>query len=122
VKIYSATGELIYEESSAPGKLEQMIQSIRALAGASPSITVTEHGFEPAAIIVPRGVPVTLRFHRKVEKTCATEVIMTVDGKQLRVDLPLDKPVEMRVTFPTAGAVEYGCAMDHMVKGTITVR
>jgi len=122
VKIYSATGELLYEESSAPGKLEQMIQSIRALAGASPQITVTEHGFEPANITVPRGVPVTLRFHRQVEKTCATEVLMTVDGKPLRVDLPLGKEVDVRVTFPTAGTIDYGCAMDQMVKGTITVR
>jgi plastocyanin len=46
---------------------------------------------------------------------------MTVDGKQIQKDLPLDQPVELTQTFRTAGVIHYACAMD-MMRGTITVR
>lgn len=122
IKIYSATGELIYEESSGPGKLQAMIEAIRAIVGRSVTVTVTEKGFEPGTVTVPRGVPVTLRFTRKVERTCATEVVMDVDGKRIEHKLPLGTPTELTVTFPTAGTVVYGCGMDKMISGTIVVQ
>ena len=46
---------------------------------------------------------------------------MTIAGKRLERALPLDRPVELTVTFPTAGTITYACAMD-MVRGTITAR
>ncbi len=121
VKIYSATGELVFEQSSGPGKLQSMIESIRALAGNTAHITVDQRGFSPANVTVPRGVPVTLRFTRTSAKGCGTEVLMTVDGKPIKKDLPLDQPVELTLTFSTAGVINYACAMD-MMRGTITVR
>ena len=130
VKIYDANGKLVFEESSGPGKLQTMIGTIRALVGGpvqeSPpatavSITVTERGFEPNAVTVPRGVPVTLRIERKVKKTCATEINFINAGDKVRHELPLDKPIEFTVTFTTAGAIQYACDMD-MISGTINVR
>jgi len=84
-------------------------------------IVVTQAGFEPKNVDVPRGKPVLLRFERKVDRTCGTEVVMVVDGKRIEKELPLDTPVELALTFGTAGIVKYSCAMD-MIRGTITVK
>ena len=84
-------------------------------------IAVTRAGFEPKNVDVPRGKPVILRFERQIERTCGTEVVMVVDGKKIVKDLPLNTPVELALTFRTAGVVKYSCAMD-MIRGTITVQ
>lgn len=44
---------------------------------------------------------------------------MTIEGKKLVKDLPLNKPVELTVTIPKPGKVSYACAMD-MIRGSIT--
>lgn len=90
-------------------------------APARVSIVVTSAGFEPKNVTVPRGKPVVLRFERRVERTCGTEVVMVVNGKKIEKDLPLNKPVDLALTFPTAGTVKYSCSMD-MIRGTITVQ
>ena len=69
---------------------------------------------------VPAGKPVTLRFLRKIADTCATEVVIEVGGKKLVKDLPLNKPVELTLTFPAPGRIGYACAMN-MIRGSITV-
>lgn len=84
-------------------------------------IAVTSAGFEPRNVTVPRGKPVILRFERRVERTCGTEVVMTIDGQKIVKDLQLNKPVELAITFGTSGVVTYACAMD-MVRGTVTVQ
>jgi thiol-disulfide isomerase/thioredoxin/plastocyanin len=84
------------------------------------SIVVTSKGFEPSDVKVPAGKPVTLRFLRKIEDTCATEVVIEVGGKKLVKDLPLNKPVELTLTFPSPGRVGYACAMN-MIRGSIIV-
>lgn len=85
-------------------------------------ISVTEQGFEPDNAQVPAGKPVTLVFTRNTDNTCAKKVVVKMpDGNKLEKDLPLDQPVEIAATFPTAGTVGYACGMD-MVKGTITVQ
>lgn len=84
-------------------------------------IVVTRAGFEPKNVTVPRGKPVILRFERQVERTCGTEVVMVVDGQTITKDLPLGKPVDLAITFGTAGVVKYACAMD-MIRGSITVQ
>ncbi|MDB4960121.1 MAG: hypothetical protein JWP01_120 [Myxococcales bacterium] len=91
----------------------------RALAPIA--IKVTANGFEPANVTVPRGTPVTLRFERTTERTCATEVVLDLDGKKIVKDLPLHQHVDLTLTFAQAGTVSYACAMN-MVRGTITVR
>ncbi len=82
---------------------------------------MTSKGFEPNNVTVPAGKLVTLRFERKFEKTCATEVVMEVDGKKIVKDLPLNKRVDLTLTFTKPGVVRYSCAMD-MIRGSITVR
>jgi plastocyanin domain-containing protein len=85
-------------------------------------IAVTEKGFEPETVKVPASTPVTLVFDRKTDATCAKEVVIDVgDGNKIKKDLPLDKPVEVAVTFPKAGPLTYACGMD-MVHGTFNVQ
>jgi plastocyanin domain-containing protein len=86
------------------------------------AIEVNKRGFNPDNISVPAKKPVTLVFTRTTDATCArTIVVDTEDGKKIEKALPLDKPVEVAVTFPKAGKLTYACTMD-MVKGTMVVQ
>jgi len=85
-------------------------------------VKVTDKGFEPDDINVPAGKPVTIVFERKTDQTCAKEVIINMaDGSKIEKQLPLNTPVEVAATFPSAGKLGYACGMD-MIKGTITVQ
>lgn len=84
-------------------------------------IRVTTKGFEPDAITVPAKKPVTLVFTRTTDATCTKSVVLKLDSGKVERDLPLDKPVEIAVTFPKAGKLGYACGMD-MTKGTILVQ
>ena len=85
-------------------------------------IAVTKRGFDPDEIKVPAKKAVTLVFTRKTDQTCTKSVVLTLDdGKKIERDLPLDKSVEVAVTFPKAGKLGYACSMD-MSKGIIVVQ
>ncbi|MFZ5894703.1 MAG: cupredoxin domain-containing protein [Myxococcota bacterium] len=85
-------------------------------------IAVTSEGFAPDNIKVPAKKPVTLVFTRKTDVTCAKSVVVSLgEGKQVERELPLNKPVEIAVTFPKSGTLSYACSMD-MVKGVVLVQ
>jgi plastocyanin domain-containing protein len=85
-------------------------------------IAVTKSGFDPGEIKVPAKKAVTVVFTRKTDQTCTKSVVLTLDdGKKIERELPLDKPVELAVTFPKAGQLKYACSMD-MTKGIIVVQ
>jgi plastocyanin domain-containing protein len=85
-------------------------------------VAVTKRGFDPDTITVPAKRAVTLVFTRKTDETCTKSVVITLDdGKTLERPLPLDKPVEIAVTFPRAGKLGYACTMG-MSKGIIVVQ
>lgn len=81
-------------------------------------ITVTQNGFEPASVHLRAGQPVRLVVTRTVERTCATDIV--VSDFAIRKPLPLNKPVEIRFTPRKAGTVRYACAM-HMVAGSLII-
>jgi plastocyanin domain-containing protein len=81
-------------------------------------ITVTKNGFEPAAVHLKAGKPVRLVVTRKVERTCATDIVVKEYG--IKKPLPLNKPVEVRFTPRKSGAIRYACAMD-MITGSLIV-
>jgi plastocyanin domain-containing protein len=81
-------------------------------------ISITEKGFEPDRIEAPAGRPVTLRFTRKVAQTCADAV--DVQGDPVRHMLPLNAPVDVKVTAPSSGQLAFACPMN-MYRGTIVV-
>jgi plastocyanin domain-containing protein len=81
-------------------------------------LTVTEDGFTPAEVKAKAGETVKLVVTRKVERTCATDIV----SKDLGVNqaLPLDKPVTVNLTPKKAGEYRFACAMD-MIAGTLKV-
>lgn len=95
---------------AAAGKVEKGVRTIE--------LTVTSDGFTPAEVKAKAGETVKLVVTRKVERTCATEIVM----KDLGVNqpLPLDKPVTVTVKPARPGAYRFACAMD-MIAGTLRV-
>jgi len=81
-------------------------------------VTVTKDGFVPATVHVKRGTPVKLVVTRKVDRTCATEIVMKDFG--VNQPLPLEKAVTVQVTPNKAGEYRYACGMD-MIAGVLKV-
>jgi plastocyanin domain-containing protein len=81
-------------------------------------ISVTEKGFEPDRIQALAGRPVTLRFTRKVAQTCADAV--EVQGDPVRHVLPLNSPIDVKLTTPSSGQLAFACPMN-MYRGAIVV-
>lgn len=79
-------------------------------------IQVTKEGFVPASTKVKAGKPVTLVVTRKVQRTCATEIVIKNYG--IDQELPLDKTVEVTLTPKEPGAIRFACAMD-MIAGEL---
>ena len=80
---------------------------------------VTDDGFVPADVKVKAGEAIKLVITRKTARTCATEI--TIPDYGIKVDLPLDKAVEVAFTAKKAGKVKYGCAMGMMIGGVLVV-
>ncbi len=82
------------------------------------AIEVTEKGFVPADVTVPAGKPVTLVVTRRTDKTCAKEIVIA--DQNIKLDLPLDRAVEIKFTPARPGEIRYACGMD-MLAGKIIV-
>ena len=82
-------------------------------------LAVTELGFEPPAVRVHAGKPVTLVVTRQTDYTCATELV--VPAARVRVALPLHVPVTVSFVPPKSGRLRYGCGMQMMVSGVLLV-
>ena len=80
-------------------------------------MVITEKGFEPSTLKVKAGTPVTLKITRKTNATCAREI--TVPSQKVRVDLPLDKEMTVKLASLSKGEIKFGCAMDLMIGGVI---
>jgi plastocyanin domain-containing protein len=87
-------------------------------AGQAIEIAVTSDGFVPANIKVQKGQKVRLVVTRKVERTCATEIVIKDAG--INEKLPLNLPVVVEFTPKKAGQLRYACGMD-MIAGVIVV-
>lgn len=95
-----------------------------ALAGCSSApkeiaITVTDSGFEPKEVKIPKGQAAVVVITRKTDRTCATEAVFVETGR--KYDLPLDTPVRIDLSGVSPGTLHYACAMD-MIKGTVTIQ
>lgn len=82
------------------------------------AMSVTSEGFVPAEVRVKAGQPVRLVVTRKVERTCATDIVIKDFG--INKPLPLNQAVEVDFTPAKPGKVRYACAMD-MIAGVIVV-
>lgn len=82
-------------------------------------IAVTENGFEPASVEIPKNEAVTLVVTRKTDQTCATEMIFAENGA--RYDLPKDQVVRIELPAGQPDTLHYACAMD-MIKGVVVAK
>jgi plastocyanin domain-containing protein len=81
-------------------------------------IAVTGDGFTPNDVKAKAGETVKLAVTRKVERTCATEIVMKDFG--VNEKLPLGKTVVVTVKAQKPGAYRFACGMD-MIAGTLHV-
>jgi len=135
VKLYGRDGKLLWERTGAAPTLAAAVEDAvtGAHVGAPPAraaddtrpriaITVTDKGFTPAHVTVPRGRAVVLVFTRHSENTCAVDVHFTLpDGTKIDQRLPLGQPVEIPLDVDRAVEIPYACGMN-MEHGTIDVR
>jgi plastocyanin domain-containing protein len=90
----------------------------RAPAG-DVAITVTEDGFKPERVDVPKGAPVTLVFTRTSDQTCITDVTFARLGKTYA--LPLNQAVRVEIPNGVQDTLGYVCPMD-MYRGTVAAK
>jgi plastocyanin domain-containing protein len=83
------------------------------------TMVITEKGFEPQNLRVKAGEPVVLTITRKTDATCANEIV--IDEHNIKTDLPLNKAVTVTFTPKKTGQLKYGCAMQKMIGGVITI-
>ena len=81
------------------------------------NVTVTKAGFVPSKIPAKKGEVLNLVVTRKVDGTCATEIVQKEQG--VNAPLPLGQPVTVTLTAPADGKLQFGCAHGH-ITGEIT--
>src|SRR5579863_9531951 len=81
-------------------------------------INASDKGYSPERIAGKPGEKLTLVFTRTFESDCISQ-LKTPDGKL--VDLPMNKPVEVAVTVPQTGQVEFACGME-MFHGVVVAQ
>lgn len=81
-------------------------------------VAVTATGFEPSRVSVRPGTRVALVFTRRVEETCATEVILP--ALNVRRPLPLNQAVTVELTA-TGSEVVFTCGLN-MFTGAVVVQ
>jgi plastocyanin domain-containing protein len=79
-------------------------------------LTVTAEGFVPAKAKIRADRPVKLLVTRKMQRTCATEIVLKDYG--IKKALPLNKPVAITFTPRGPGRIRFACAMD-MISGEL---
>lgn len=88
-------------------------------SGSELQIEVTERGFEPARVRIPRDLTTTLVVTRRTERTCARQIVL--DELGVRVDLPLGESVRIPLAPTKSGPMTFGCAMGKMIRGVVEV-
>lgn len=83
------------------------------------AINVSKKGYTPDSIEAKGGQDLTLVFTRTEETECGRYVKVSGKG-ETATELPLNKPVEVKVKVPQDGELKFTCGMD-MMTGVITV-
>lgn len=91
-----------------------------AVAGTVPvvEVVVANGVYTPAVIRLPAGRESVLRFLRRDASPCAAQVL--IDDLGASAELPLDVPVDVRITPPAPGRHDFTCQM-RMYRGTLIV-
>jgi plastocyanin domain-containing protein len=91
-----------------------------AAAGTAPvvEVVVANGVYTPAVIRLPAGRESVLRFLRRDASPCAAQVL--IDDLGASAELPLDVPVDVRITPAAPGRHDFTCQM-RMYRGTLIV-
>jgi plastocyanin domain-containing protein len=82
------------------------------------SVEANKDGYVPAKITGKPGEKLVLVFTRTIEADCLSQ-LKTPDGKM--VDLPMNQAVDVAVTVPASGKLDFACGMD-MFHGEIVAQ
>ena len=119
----SKNGEGKTDDKAAPAAVRQPSAPAAPAAPAKVRhimLEVTDDGFVPTPVAVKANEPLMLMITRKTDKTCAKEIV--IPEYEIEKQLPLNQMVEVSFTPTKTGELIYGCAMDQMVKGVLTVQ
>lgn len=83
-------------------------------------VTVTQEGFQPKTIKAKSASAVILKITRKTDATCATEI--QIPSKNVKKNLPLNKTVSIELGVLEKGEISFGCGMNMMEAGVISVK
>lgn len=119
-----AAAALGCQKAPPPAKAAAADASAQAAAPSRPgarviAMKVTPDGYEPARLTVKKGEPLELKITRTTNDTCATELI--IEGTSINAPLPYNEEVTVHWTPEKTGSLKYGCHMDFMVSGVLTV-
>ena len=106
------------DPDAAPGSLHSQPEAAETGHEQVVEISVTPDGFVPASFKVRAGHPVKLVVTRKVERTCATDIV--IKDLKISAPLPLNEAVEFTFTPTQPGTIRFACAMNH-IAGEIVV-
>ena len=76
-------------------------------------------GYSPEKVVLKRGVPATLIFHRKDTSNCLEEVVLPDFGIKQKLPIGEDFPIE--INTEKAGEFQYSCGM-HMFFGKVVIK
>lgn len=84
-------------------------------------VKVTSEGFVPSTLNVAPGTDVTLDVTRLTDSTCSTEIQVPA-LKIKNTVLPLNKTVSVHLGKLDKGEIKFGCGMNMMDGGRISVK
>jgi cobalt-zinc-cadmium efflux system membrane fusion protein len=105
--------------SSAPTAAAPSSTAVGEIQTTGVIVQITERGFEPPRVTVPRGEQASITFVRRTDNTCAKELVIASQG--IRRELPLNQPVTVAINASSSGEVAFVCGMN-MLKGVIVVQ
>jgi plastocyanin domain-containing protein len=85
----------------------------------SVTVALTEKGYEPASFKLRPGMPAHITFVRKVEVTCATQIV--IPEYNIKRELPLNEPVVIEIMPQKTGEYTFACGMN-MFGGKVIVQ
>lgn len=93
-------------------------EGVAPTSGEAPIIIADGNGFTPNQIALTKGGSGKLRFERKSDETCATEVVFP--DLNIKKPLPLNQVVEVNVPTTDAKTYAFTCGMG-MYKSAVVV-